>query len=94
MTTPAPKGVLLLPERLDYAAATTLTQDLIARRGGDLALDAKAVTEIGLSCAQALLAAARAWRADARTLRLANLSDDVAAQLRLLGLDPATLSAP
>lgn len=94
MTTDASNDVLPLPERLDYAAATALTQDLIARLGGDLALDAKAVTEIGLSCAQALLAAVRAWRADSRTLRLANLSDDVAAQLRLLGLDPATLSAP
>lgn len=86
-------GVLRLPETLDVVDAPDLARRLRERRGADLVLDAGAVRRIGASCAQLLLAAARAWRVDRRALALVGLSPEAGAHLALLGLDPAMLTA-
>lgn len=82
-----------LPETLDYAAAPALAEALRQRRGGSLTLDAAELRTVGASCAQLLLAAARAWRADRRPLALLALSAEARAQLALMGIDPAMLIA-
>lgn len=86
-------GALRLPDILDYAAAPALARELRARRGGALAIDATQLRQIGVSCAQLLVAAARAWRADGRALGLSGLSEEAAAQLALMGVDRAMITA-
>ena len=84
---------LKLPETLDTAAAPALLEALRARRGAALVLDASALRWIGGSCAQLLLAAAKAWRVDRRPLSLVDLGEEPRALLALLGIEPAQLSA-
>jgi chemotaxis protein CheX len=84
---------LKLPETLDTAAAPALLEALRARRGAALVLDASALRWIGGSCAQLLLAAAKAWRVDRRPLSLVDLGEEPGALLALLGIEPAQLSA-
>lgn len=80
-------AVLTLPAVLDVTAAGALRDDLIARRGADLDIDASAVTRFGGLCLQVLLAAAAAWRDDGRILTLAG-SDAFLRSLRLFGAEP------
>lgn len=97
MTSPAAdqgaEGALRLPESLDYAAAPDFAKTLRARRGAALTLDAADLRQIGASCAQLLVAAARAWRVDRRALAVSGLTDEAAAQLRLMGIDRAMITA-
>ena len=80
------KKTLKLNGRLDSAAAAQLRQDLIARRGADLAVDAGGVASLGAMSAQVLLAAAQAWRQDGRALTIATASASFSESLRLLGM--------
>lgn len=89
----AEAGALRLPEALDVADAPELARRLRERRGADLTIDAGGVRRIGASCAQLLVAAARAWRVDRRALALVALSEEARAQLALLGVDRAMLTA-
>ena len=88
-----PDACLRLPETLDYAAAPALAEALRQRRGAALSLDAGALRVVGASCAQLLLAAARAWRVDRRPLALVDLGPEARVQFSLLGIDPAMLIA-
>jgi chemotaxis protein CheX len=88
----ASKGAhLSLPPKLDQKAAIALADDLRARRGADLGLDAGATTHVGTLAVQTILAAARSWSADGHRLKLVNVSDACVDQLGLLGFTPETL---
>lgn len=89
---PAGRSGLALQPRMSPAAAEALADALKALRGSDLAVDATAVAFIATPCLQVLLAAARTWRSDGRTLVLAP-SDALRACLDDLGLDPAALES-
>lgn len=82
---------LRLPAKLDQKAAIALADDLRARRGGDLGLDAGETRHIGTLAVQALLSAARTWASDGHTLTISNISDACIDQLSLLGFTPETL---
>lgn len=80
------KKTLKLNGRLDSAAATQLRNDLIARRGVDLNVDAEGVVSLGAMSAQVLLAAAQAWRQDGRSLAIGNASAPFSESLKLMGI--------
>ena len=82
-----------LPDSLTAAAAPALAEALRARRGKPLKIEAGAVRRIGGQSLQVLLAAAAAWRADARALVVVDPSPEFTEALRLLGLDLASLAA-
>jgi chemotaxis protein CheX len=82
-----------LPSRLDLPAAAPLAEDLRARAGADLLLDADELTHLGTPGLQVLLAAGQSWRAAGHDLRVEGLSDAVAGQVALFGLTPADLGA-
>ncbi len=79
-----------LPENLDLPAAARLAEALAKHVGEPLAVDASRVNRLGASCLQALLAAARTWKAQGDALTLQNPSDRFLEDLHLLGLDPRT----
>lgn len=85
-------AVMALEPRLDLRATGPLVEALKARRGGDLALDAGSVTQIGALAVQAIRAAARSWAEDGHALSFENASSDLADQLGLLGFTPDTLT--
>ena len=76
---------LILPARLDLAAATPLAVALEERAGHDLTLDAGEVGHIGAMGLQLLRAAAQSWAAAGHRLELVNLTAEAADQLALLG---------
>lgn len=80
------KKILKLGGRLDSAAAAQLKQNLVARRGTDLTVDASGVSSLGAMSAQVLLAAMQAWRQDGRTLNIGNASAPFSESLRLMGM--------
>jgi chemotaxis protein CheX len=82
---------LKLSQKLDQKAAFALADELRARRGADLGLDASATTHIGTLAIQVILAGARSWARDSRSLKLVNVSDACVDQLGLLGFTPETL---
>lgn len=72
---------LALPERLDRDAARNLHTELLKRRGGDLILDGSNVRTAGALAVQVLVAAARAWADDGRSISLtasAAMQEDLA----------------
>lgn len=78
---------LRLPAVLDAAAAPALVQELVALRGGALALEAAEVTRIGGLCLQALLSAKATWAADGQPFEIKNLSPEMTETLALCGAD-------
>jgi anti-anti-sigma regulatory factor len=77
--------VLVLPDKLDTAAARDVLAALRSSRGHPLTLDASGTRGIGAICAQILASAHTAWATDGHALRLtgsAGLADDLA----LMGL--------
>ena len=80
-----------LPAKLDQKAAIALADDLRARRGADLGLDAGETTHFGTLAVQAMVSAARSWASDGHKLTIFNVSDACVDQLSLLGLTPETL---
>ena len=77
---------LVLPARLDLSAAASLAEAVLAHRGQDLVLNAREVVHLGTPGLQVLLAAAKSWRADGRSLALASPSEAMTEQLGCLGL--------
>lgn len=76
---------LVLPERLDRDAARDLHAELLCRRGLDLEIDGALVRTAGALAAQVLVAAARDWAAEGKTLTLA-VSVPMREDLARLGL--------
>jgi chemotaxis protein CheX len=83
---------VILPERLDYAAATSLRAMFLAQRGGDFDVDASLVTHLGTLCLQVLLSAARDCAGTGHRFRLVSPSEQCSAHLALHGLSPETLN--
>ena len=82
----------VLPAILNLQAAAGLRDDLLARRGTPLALDASEVEQAGGQCLQVLIAAAKLWRADSKPLTYSMTSPQFDARLALMGADLAMLS--
>lgn len=76
---------------LDTGQAATLREELLARRGRSLAIDASGVERLGALCLQVLLAARRTWSADGRSLVIAAASEAFARQWTAFGADPAAV---
>jgi anti-anti-sigma regulatory factor len=85
------QGQLRLPQKLDRKAAITLVDDLRARRGGDLGLDASETRHFGTLAVQTVVSAARTWAAEGHRLTIHSVSDACVDQLSLLGFTPETL---
>jgi chemotaxis protein CheX len=83
---------LRLARKLDQNATIALIEDLRARRGSDLGLDASDTTHIGSLALQTIVAAAASWARDGHRLTLVNASDACVDQLSLLGFTPETLT--
>lgn len=81
-----------LPEKLDTAAVPALIAALRARQGSDLALDGSALRQVGGLAVQTIVIAANDWQDSGHSLRFENVTDDVRAQLRLLGTSPEILT--
>jgi len=84
--------VFALEERLDLRAAAALATALLALRGSDLELDARAVRQIGALAVQVIRAAAQTWAADGHRLSFEGASIDLADQLALLGFTSEALT--
>jgi chemotaxis protein CheX len=65
---------LVLAEALDMRAAGPLLEEVRARRGSALELDASKVERLGGQCLQVLLAAEAAWSADGHAFQIGNPS--------------------
>lgn len=85
-----------LASRLDLRASEDLLATLIDARGCDLTLDARRVESLGTQGVQTILAAAKSWAADTKTLTIENVSPDLEAQLAAMGLaaDDLTKDSP
>ncbi len=88
-----PDGDFALPATLDSRSAATLRDELIARRGAPLTVNAAQVGLLGAQCAQVLLAAVRTWREDGFALRVKDISTQMIEDLELLGLSGQDLAA-
>jgi chemotaxis protein CheX len=84
---------------LDLNAAGPLHAELLALRGGDLDLDASAVSRMGAQVLQVLLSARATWREDGAAFAIVAPSPEFVAVLDLLGaplhshFQPSELSA-
>jgi chemotaxis protein CheX len=76
---------LTLPQNLDLVAAGVLRQDLLARRGKPLEIDAANVQRFGGLCLQVLIAAKREWDAAGQTFQIKAQSRDFEECARLMG---------
>jgi chemotaxis protein CheX len=81
--------VIELPPVLDLKAASDLAAEFVARRGGELTVDASRVLRLGGQCLQVLLSAALTWKADEALFALVHPSPDFVAGLNQLGISPA-----
>lgn len=82
---------LTLARRLDANAARQLASEIMARRGGPLAVDASTVETASALALEVLIAAGRQWRADGQALTLAGASGRITAAFATLGLAPGTV---
>jgi chemotaxis protein CheX len=82
---------VVLPARLDSAAAFQLADALRAHEGADVVLDASGVELMGAKAMQTLLVAAAAWRAAGHRFAVADLSDKARGQLAVQGLADLSL---
>jgi anti-anti-sigma regulatory factor len=82
---------LVLPARVDRAAAAALTEELRAHAAADVAVDAGAVTQLGALGLQTLVVAARAWRDAGHDFAVHDIGPEVAGQLADLGLADLSL---
>jgi chemotaxis protein CheX len=87
MTTvePATPAVIQLSPILDLNAAGPLAHELGGARGGDVHLDASAVSRLGAQCLQVLVAARAAWQSDGHGFSITSPSDEFAAAVALFG---------
>lgn len=84
--TSADPANIRLPDRLGLAQARALADQLLAKRGANLTVDASDVQHLGAQCAQVLVAARATWRSDARSFSIVGESAAFAEGTRLLGL--------
>ena len=77
---------------LGLRAAAPLAQSLMMARGADIVLNGSEVQQLGAQCLQVLMAAAKTWRGDGRTLEIVHPSADFLDALRRFGLDLDSLS--
>jgi anti-anti-sigma regulatory factor len=82
---------VVLPARLDSAAAAELAQALRAHEGAEVALDAAGVDLMGAKALQTLLVAAAAWRDAGHGFAVTGLTEKVRGQLAMLGLADLSL---
>ena len=82
---------VVLPARLDSAAAIQLAQTLREMDGADVALDAAGVEMMGAKAMQTLLVAQAAWAAAGLRLSVTGLSDKIRSQVALMGLSDLAL---
>lgn len=82
---------IVLPPRVDRAAAAALAEDLRARTGTAVAVDAAEVTQIGAPALQTLVVAARAWRDMGHPFTVENIGPEVRGALADLGLSDLSL---
>jgi anti-anti-sigma regulatory factor len=85
---------LSLSVKLDVVASQKLSEELLELRGSDLVLDAKETTQLGTHGIQTILVAAHSWKADGKSLKLENVSEEAAAQIATLGLEQHMLESP
>ncbi|MEC7760574.1 MAG: STAS domain-containing protein [Pseudomonadota bacterium] len=85
-------ATISLQPKLDLRAAGPLRDDLLAKAGEDVVLDAASVTQVGSLAIQVIRSAARSWAEAGKSLRFENASTDVCDQLSLLGFNPETLT--
>ena len=78
---------LRLPAVLDAAAAPALVQELVALRGGAVALEAGEVTRLGGLCLQALISAKATWAADGQPFEIKNATAELTETLALCGAE-------
>lgn len=91
LTSQEPKSLELAP-RLDLKAVADLQDEILARRGGDLVLDAGKVQHLGAIALQLIRSAARTWADDGHVLSFKDASNDLADQMVLLGFTPETVT--
>jgi chemotaxis protein CheX len=87
-------AALSLADVLDLKAAGPLHGEILACRGQDLTLDASEVRRLGAQCLQVLAAAASAWRADGKTLRVDRPSSAFTQALQAFGVEGGLLKEP
>lgn len=85
-------ATLALDPKLDLRAASPLRDEILAKAGADLVLDAGEVRQIGALALQVIRSAAKSWAETGHSLSLANASTDLADQLALLGFTPETVT--
>ncbi|MEL6517318.1 MAG: STAS domain-containing protein [Pseudomonadota bacterium] len=84
---------LMLGAKLDLRASTELVDQIGARRGHDLVVNASGVEHLGAHALQTLMTAAKTWAADGHSLRVTPLSDAMAGHLATFGLTEASLQS-
>lgn len=82
---------VMLAAKLDQRASAELIDQLRARRGGDIVLNAGAVDHLGAHAVQTLLVAAKTWSKDGHSFAIRPISDPALADLTTLGLDAESL---
>lgn len=89
MAEPASSGALILEANLGPKAMIGLKDDLCARRGRPVTLDASNVSHIGGGCLQLLLSAKLTWASDNQNFNIVSPSQSVLQALETTGLDKA-----
>ncbi len=84
--------VVALDRKLDTQAVGGLCEMLKSHRGADLTLDVSATHQIGALSLQTLMVAASSYSKCGHPLLLTGMSDDLARQFELFGVDPSTLT--
>ena len=75
-----------LPEVLDMTFAGPLAENLLAKRGAQLTVDASGVQRVGAQCVQVLMSAVSTWKADEVAFSITNPSPEFRDALSLLGV--------
>ncbi len=84
---------IVLDQKLDSRSAATLTTSLLDARGKDLTVDVSKTTMIGALALQTLMVAAATWERAGKAFVIDGASEDLRAQVALMGIDLATLKS-
>ncbi len=87
MTTP-----VVLTQKLDLAAATSLMTTLRASKDEEVVVDMSEVKHLGALCMQVLLAVATALNSEGRKMTVIEASDRVIDQMRVMGMTPESIA--
>lgn len=82
---------VVLPPKLDLAAATALATTLRAEKEEHVVLDLSDVKHFGALCMQVVISAAATAQSEDRTLSITNVSDRVLDQMRMMGMTPESI---